>query len=168
MVNTEKRFYYITPEDTVTAESNGINYANLYQRVHGYGWDVDRAITQPVRKEDPFHSNWIDTAKKNGVKLSIFRARVRKYGWSEEVAATTPIISAVERGKRAGGARSRFTQEQIKAMESLGLARSTVLQRINSYGWSMEEALTTPTLTLAERSKRVRAATANYKKRLAK
>lgn len=168
MSSSEKRFHYITPEDTTTAEKNGITHNALYQRVHSYGWDIDRAITQPMKRDIPFHSEWIDTAKNNGIKLSVFRARVRNQGWDEETAATTPILSSVECGIRSGDKKNIFTEEQIKKMENLGLSRSTVRQRINSYGWSIEDAVNTPTLSLSERAKRARIGTIKRKKELAR
>lgn len=164
----EKRFYYITPEDEVIAEKNGITSNALYQRVHKYGWDIDKSITHPVRKIVRFQSDWIETAKKNGIKLNVFRARVQRYGWDEKTAATTPLISQIERVRRASAAKSVFTKDQIKAMEKMGLARSTVRQRVNSYGWSMEEALITPTLSMSEASKRARAGAVKYKKECAR
>jgi len=109
----EKRYYYISLEDETIAEANGISYQTLYQRVHQYGWDVDRAITQRTRVEVPFHSEWIEVAKANGIKLSLFRQRVRRHGWDEEVAATTPIIPKVESARRAGVTAQRKREEAL-------------------------------------------------------
>lgn len=41
----------ITEEHYKIAEQNGIDRRNVYQRVWGLGWDVDRAITQPLRAD---------------------------------------------------------------------------------------------------------------------
>lgn len=113
MGSGEKRYYYISLEDAAIAESNGISSCALYQRVHQYGWDIDRAITQRTRVEVPFHSDWIEVAKENGIKLSLFRQRVRRHGWSEEVAATTPIIPKTESARRAGVTARRKREEAL-------------------------------------------------------
>lgn len=49
----EKRFQYITDDDVATAKVNGICKSTLVNRVRTYGWDIERAITQPVQKRAP-------------------------------------------------------------------------------------------------------------------
>ena len=158
MTTNEKRYYYVTPKDIEKAEMNGITQNVLYQRVHIRGWDVDRAITQPTRKEVPFYSKWTETAEANGINLRVFRDRVRKHGWVEETAATTPVLTPVERGRRGAemGGKRLYTQSQLEQMDKHGLSKDTVAQRVNKYGWTMEEAVNTPALSFAERTKRVR------------
>ena len=49
-----KRYFYITPEDFKIAEENGISKDTLIMRVRKLGWDVDKAITKPVRIKRKF------------------------------------------------------------------------------------------------------------------
>lgn len=41
----------ITYEDYEKAAKNGISKTNVYLRVNESGWDIERAITVPVRKK---------------------------------------------------------------------------------------------------------------------
>lgn len=91
-----KRYHYLTPEDYVTAERNGINKETLKSRVRKYGWDVDCAITKPVRKPVNNIQKWVPLALKNGIRESTLRSRF-ELGWDPLIAATKPIIKGRER-----------------------------------------------------------------------
>lgn len=41
----------IKPEHYEIAEQNGIDRANVYNRVHSLYWGIDRAITEPLNAE---------------------------------------------------------------------------------------------------------------------
>jgi len=80
----------ITPEDIKTAESNGIKYNTLYNRINYYGYTKEYATTVPPKKDEEYQY-WRKQAKLNGISGSTFHSRVRKYDYSYEDAATKPI-----------------------------------------------------------------------------
>ncbi|SET76500.1 hypothetical protein SAMN05216389_1269 [Oceanobacillus limi] len=77
---------YITPEDYLIAEQNGINRATLEARVRYYNWPIEKAIKQPVKK----YGDYPEIAERNGIKKSVFYKRV-SLGWDEQTAATMPV-----------------------------------------------------------------------------
>lgn len=80
----------LTKEDFTAAAQNGISAKNLRQRVWDYGWEIDKAITTPLKKRDLSTWNeWKGTCRKNGIYNELFNLRL-KYGWTPEQAATTP------------------------------------------------------------------------------
>lgn len=149
--------YYISPESYETAKANGISEINVYHRVYSLGWTVERAITEPVRKSEAFTSDWLAVALKNGISRDRFRNRVRYLGWGEERAAITPVLTPHEVGKLGAAATPKvsryFTDEQRERLKKMGIAEATARQRIDLYGWSVEEATTKP---LGSRKRRKR------------
>ncbi|PGE00006.1 hypothetical protein [Bacillus pseudomycoides] len=83
----------ITFEDYDKATENGISKANVYQRVHVYGWSVERAITEPVKKRNIggkySHERMLAIAESNGISKSTYYSRLRK-GMSRRDAAMKP------------------------------------------------------------------------------
>ncbi|MDW0112223.1 hypothetical protein QT711_03435 [Sporosarcina saromensis] len=154
--------YYVTPKDYEIAEQNGISAKNVTQRVYRYGWDIKRAITQPLvirRKVDPLWEEWKDIATANGIVKKIFNQRINRHGWTAEKAATTPVGKAIKKN-------GKWTAEEIELAKKNGLDKNymdTVKARIR-LGWSREEALSTPILTADERAKRVVEGTRRYHK----
>lgn len=71
--------YSFTPEQRDIMNTNHIPYRTAYERITRSGWDVERAITQPIRK--PVSSAW-DTYKhialKNGINHSTYWRRWKK------------------------------------------------------------------------------------------
>lgn len=136
----EKRYHYITPEDEEIAEGNGINQHALWQR-RDRGWDIDRAITEPLRVETPYQpiwGKWEAVATEHGISRRLFYHRVKLSGWSEKRAATSPLGSRKNKGY--------FTDDEISKMKRLGIGRSTARNRIKVSGWTREEATSTPVL----------------------
>jgi hypothetical protein len=92
----------LTAEQVETAKKNGIAYATCYKRVYSYGWDVDKAVSEPTgeRFGNPREKGFIftktqrETARKNGIKTTTMYER-RQRGWSIEEAISIP-----PRGKR--------------------------------------------------------------------
>ncbi|MEZ7173603.1 hypothetical protein [Sporosarcina sp. OR05] len=154
--------YYVTPKDYETAEQNGISAKNVTQRVYRYGWDIQRAITQPLiirRKVDPLWDEWQDIASANGIVKKIFNQRINRQGWTAKKAATTPVGKAIKKN-------GKWTAEEIELAKKNGLDKNymdTVKARIR-LGWSREEALSTPILKADERAKRVVEGTRRYLK----
>ena len=91
-----KRYVYITPDDYETAEKNGISRHTVYQRVHTCGWDIDRAITEPVNFRFRTSSIWGHWKDKAVVDYETFRKRLQKLRWSAEKAALTPVMTKKE------------------------------------------------------------------------
>ncbi|WP_339295896.1 hypothetical protein MKY82_08375 [Paenibacillus sp. FSL W7-1279] len=95
------------------AESNGIKRQTFNRRLE-YGWDPERAATEPVADkytrqklclyaksfQGKYSDEIIATAASNGISRENFYARVRR-GWTEEEAATTPLISYADNGRRS-------------------------------------------------------------------
>lgn len=81
---------FITDEQYEIAARNGISRNNVYQRVHNYDYDVERAITEPLRKPSERWMRWKHIAMAHGVSNEAFNSRIRQ-GLTEEDAATKPI-----------------------------------------------------------------------------
>lgn len=156
----EKRYDYITPEDYATAEKNGITKSAMEQRVYSYGWDIDRAITQPMRESRCFQSvwdKWGHQATKNGISRAVFYSRINTSGWSESKAASTKMMR--------GGHPPRYTDEEREIARRNGLDANfmgVVTARIEKLGWTKEDALNTPKLSRKEQAKRVAEGTRKY------
>lgn len=65
--------FYISPNDYQIAEKNGIPTHLVNNRIRDYGWDKQRAITQPVQKTDL--KEWAKIAKQNGIAYNTFCPR---------------------------------------------------------------------------------------------
>lgn len=139
---------YVTPQDYKIAESNDISKDIVYSRVYSYGWDVDKAITTPVKKRDPEFAKWRKRAVKNGIPSPTFHSR-KKAGWSYKEAATKPIMTRKQVAyKAAENLPTRiFTHEEIRRAEALGIPYGTLVARHRTYKWSKERAITTPVKT---------------------
>ena len=70
-----KRYFYITPDDYRIAEENGISKDTLLSRVRKLGWDVDKAITKPVRAKRKFSEEEIKTMEENGIDRDVAAGR---------------------------------------------------------------------------------------------
>lgn len=144
--------YWLEEEHFLKAEANGISRDNLKQRFYEYGWDLERAMSQKVRKVRKFVHNeeMLALAKRNGLCSVIYRDRVTKLGWDERRAATTPKMTPQERAAVIVSIRTKFTDEQIETFTRNGIPRGTVRQRLR-IGWSMEEAITIPPFKTGQR-----------------
>ena len=140
----EKRYFYITPEDYETAKQNGIHRRLVYQRVNN-GWDIDRAITEPISKRCLKNGLWDKWKDKAVVCRSTFSSRIR-LGMTPEEAALTTKITHQEVDKR----QRTCTDEQLAIAESNGISKAVLSQRINSYNWAIEKAITTPVMSKKE------------------
>ena len=90
--------FYITPDDYLSAEKNGVRGPLLEVRIRSLGWDKERAMSEhPQKKKGRIPSNYIQLEEQNGIQYNTLRYRVHQLGWDYERAATQPQIS-----KRAG------------------------------------------------------------------
>ena len=78
-----------TEGDYEIAARNGISRTNVNQRVFGYQWSIERAITVPLQNKKGKENNrtLLFLAEQNGISASTFYRRIRS-GMSEIEAAT--------------------------------------------------------------------------------
>ena len=134
-----KRYFYITPEDFKIAEENGISKGTLIMRVRRQGWDVDKAITEPVRAKRKFTEEEIKIMKKNGLDRNTVSCRLQ-YGWALEEALTKA---------KKGGRQYVYPEWVYKEADKNGISYSALGSRIRR-GMSLEEACTKKTITKLE------------------
>lgn len=158
--------FYLTPEDFEKAAAKGISEATLKQRVYGYRWKKERAITEPVRKtKETGWKEYKEIATKHGISARTYRKR-REKGMTPLEAATAPLMSKREMQKLSLQLRREkrpFTEEEIKIAESNGINYHALLGR-KKRKWDNETAITTLLLTLEETLKRANADNDFYRK----
>lgn len=142
---SEKRYSYITPEDYETAERNGIKKATLETRVYKMGWDIDRAITQPVQAQGKWKEDWLAWKDIANVCRATFYSR-KESGWSSVRAALLPPMTKKEIAQKL----RRYTKEQLDQAAELGITRRLISYRTTVMGWSVEKAISTPKMSKAE------------------
>ncbi|MFT4140172.1 hypothetical protein COJ38_21490 [Bacillus cereus] len=81
----------ITDEDYEKAAVKGITKTNVYQRVHTYGWSIERAITEPLRSKgnQGKHGKMMIIAESLGISPSTYFRRIRN-GMTPKDAASKP------------------------------------------------------------------------------
>ena len=134
-----KRYFYITPEDFKIAEENGISKDTLLSRVRKLGWDIDKAITKPVRTKRKFTEEEIKIMKENGLDRNAVAHRLG-LGWSLEQALTKP---------KKGGRQYVYPEWVYKEADKNGISYSALGNRIRR-GMSLEEACTKKKITRLE------------------
>ena len=140
--------YYITPEEYAAAERNGINKTNLESRIRARGWDHERAINQPLKKQR--RHPWLSVAKMNGISRELYHSRIRS-NWSEERAATEPIhTNHIKDLIEINRANRKYSQEMIDLAASNGISYGTFCARMNRKGMTQLKAATMPLMTKAE------------------
>ena len=135
----DKRYFYITPEDFKIAEENGISKDTLLSRVRKLGWDIDKAITKPVRAKRKFTEEEIKTMEENGVNRNIAAGR-RYWGWTLEEAITK---------SKKKGRQYVYPEWVYREANKNGISYSALGNRIRR-GMSLEEACTKKIITKEE------------------
>jgi hypothetical protein len=125
---------YITPEDYTRAAAHGISAKLLGQRVYGYGWEKEAAITTPKGKGRNFAFHAL--ANKNGISDELFQVRVTKLGWTKEKAATAPLYTRLEYGAEI--------KKWIVLAQRNGIHRQAFRRRLRKFKWTLEKAATVP------------------------
>jgi len=105
--------YYITPENYLQAESNGIKKTTLEYRVRNLAWDTHRAITTPPKKRICTGDKWRELARKNGIPYQAFQKRVNVYGWEHERAATEGLQNRHENIKKVIAKQKRYQKVEV-------------------------------------------------------
>ena len=103
----ERNFEYkfISDEDYIVAEKNGINKNNVQNRVYRWGWSIKKAVSIPVvnrkRNKYPVTKEQKEIAFNNGILRQTLYHRLKR-GMSIEQAITMPTLQPTERAKLAG------------------------------------------------------------------
>jgi hypothetical protein len=121
----------ITYEDYEKAAKNGINKSNVYQRVVEYGWNLERAITVPVRRrKGEINAGMITIAERNGISKPTFFKRV-KSGMDPYEAATKPkgYEAYLELARKNGIKDVTFYQRVKRGMKPYEAATKPVVSR---------------------------------------
>jgi len=134
---------YVTEEDFQKAKANGIDYMNVYNRVYNLGWEVDRAITTPIKKES-FIAKYRPILQQHGISEAMFYSRIYQLGWDPEKAATTPRRTMSEISRKIWDNKGCLTESQIKQAAENGIKHSTLSSRVYRYKWPIERAITEP------------------------
>ena len=134
-----KRYFYITPEDYKIAEENGISKDTLLSRVRKLGWDIDKAITKPVRVKRKFTEEEIKAMEENGIDRNVAAGR-RYWGWTLEEAITK---------SKKKGRQYVYPEWVYKEADKNGISYSALGNRIRR-GMSLEEACTRKVITKEE------------------
>lgn len=144
--------WYITPSEYEQAAKNGISAKCLTDRVRRYGWDIKRAVTQPIQNQRPNGSlsHWTKIAETNGVCRKTFYERINQLGWTLERAATTPTLDKKEVLAEIREKRRKIPQKYYDLAKANGIKRTTLTGRVLQYGWPLEKAATTPAMTFSE------------------
>lgn len=118
----------ITDEQYLFANRNGISKKNVNQRVHEYGWTIEKAISHPLHKTSKGKVNRALSllAERNGINYQTYMKRI-KDGMDAHEAATK---------------RSNFTVEMQLAIDN-GISRDSFYTRVKR-GMSPYEAATKP------------------------
>lgn len=80
---------YLTEDKYEIAEENGISRKVVFRRVVENGWDITRAITEPVNTKHHPTGAWERWQHVAVVSYQNFRTRLSR-GWTEAEAALTP------------------------------------------------------------------------------
>jgi hypothetical protein len=79
---------WLTKEERETAKRNGISRSTLRRRVYELDWEIERAITDPVKK-GAIIDGYREQCEENGISQTLFINRVRG-GMSKGKASTKP------------------------------------------------------------------------------
>lgn len=131
---------YLTQEDFETAKANGISYMTAYNRFYSYGWDAERAVTEPTHTyaKQKLWPRFKDLATEHGICQQTFYNRMRYRGMTPKKAATTPLEKPKYTGKRI------LNDELIQRAADNGISLNTLKRRVYTYYWDAERAVTTP------------------------
>lgn len=130
---------YLTDEDYIIAEKNGISHQRAYDRFYINGWDKQRAITQPLKKVSIWEQ-YRDKCESHGIAKPTFYYRINN-GLSPEEAATFPLVTS---GSYSFNQQPRLQKEWLETAKKNGIGRSTLDQRIYILKWDIQRAITQP------------------------
>lgn len=135
-------YYYITDSEYEEAKKNGIKPSVVDNRVRQLGWSIEKAITIPVREKRSL-KGLKEKAMKNGIPIKTLLGRIRR-GWDPEKAAAEPSLGEGEIGKRLSDGHRKYPVEILNMARENDIKYCTFFRRVNSLGWDLEKAATTP------------------------
>lgn len=138
----------ITKAMKATAKENGISLELLRYRI-GKKWDVNRAVTEPPRKQaERVKSNpdMLALAKGNGISSNNYKYRVRELGMDEFEAATKPLATKEEKAAMSSEARGGIPAHLVAEAKRNGIKYITLYRRLRVYepAWDVRRAVTEP------------------------
>lgn len=139
--------YYLTEDDYLKAEKNGISRKNLYNRHYILGWSVEKSITEPMKVHKVRWKHFEEKCQKVGLSRAGFFHRIER-GMDPELASSIP---PTPKGGHFQNRPGKLTKIDYEVAAANGIKRGTVMARVYSYGWSVEEAV-----SLKSRETRVR------------
>ncbi|MBM7835916.1 hypothetical protein [Clostridium sardiniense] len=142
-----KVYCFITDEDYVIAERNGICRSTLESRIRKLGWNKERAVTEKV---DKFKA-WAKLAEENGISKELFYMR-KKIGWSLEAAATLPVMSKEKIMNRIHECSRKYEKEYVELAKKNGIKYRTFAARVQRLGWDPVRAATEKSQRSIERN----------------
>lgn len=141
--------YYITPDEYITANENGISKKLLEIRIRTLGWSKERALTEKP-KERKSKKEWIKLAKSNGICEGTFLNRVRKLKWTEEKAATMPVANRENLLTTIREKQRKYSKEILSLAKKNGINYNTFWTRVKRSNMSLYDAATIPIMTREE------------------
>lgn len=147
--------WYLTPTHYDKALSNGINAKALENRVREYGWDIERAINEPLhgqKLKSILTNEILETIDKNNITLNAFTKRVFNLGWNIEKSMTSPTMSRTEAINCAIDKRRIISKEQYNIAMENGINKIALRKRVYR-GWSIGKSISTPLFTKRERAR---------------
>lgn len=134
--------FYLTPNDYLIAEENGISPENLTVRVRKQGWHKERAMTEPIKKYRDL-SEWNKIAESNGISRNTMKARLHM-GWDLVKASTTPLTDMKAQMLKNQAPR-KYKKEDVDKAQEKGISYPRFSWRMKA-GWTAEDAINTPIL----------------------
>jgi len=134
--------FYVTPDEYLIAEQNGISPANVDSRIRRLGWRKKRALTEPCRKRTDL-SKLAKIAQSNGIPYRTMQRRIER-GWTPEEAATRPLIDKVKQIVEVQQNNRIYPQKYVERANENGIRYPTFTERMRQ-GWTLEEASETRT-----------------------
>lgn len=146
----------------IKAKENGISRKTYIGRVDVQGWTPEKAATVPPIVRDD--RKWASIARKNGIDYNTYYHRVDELFWNPEQAAIIPpqpfedrIEELVENNKQLWRIKQErnfrdpdnlytVTPQHIEIAKQNGISKGTVEGRVYSLGWTVQDAITIPTL----------------------
>ena len=133
---------------------------DLYNRLNHHGWDVERALSQPLGTKKQPHGTgerkyeykgntynsyelW-EMRKVNELSVFDITNRINHHGWDIEKALTKPKKKMNQKFKYKNKLYTSKELQQIAKENGIDITYHDITDRINKGGWSVEKAVTTP------------------------
>lgn len=138
---------FISDQDYEIGLKNGISKQYVYNRVINCGWDIETAITKPVKKRpyltSPAWMEYGEQAIKTGITRQCFHQRIAR-GMTPKEAAITPKAIGNPKGGRNRGKNAKIQPGMIETAAENGISEKLLRQRVYRGRWDIERAMTEP------------------------